>query len=68
MNEIILQYANYIEKNMQTGTPLKSMTKHILNVYQGIPGAKLWRRHLSENMHKPGAGVDLIHQGLKLVG
>jgi tRNA-dihydrouridine synthase A len=52
---------------MKAGTPLKSMTKHILNAYQGIPGAKLWRRHLSENMHKPGAGVDLIHQGLKLV-
>ncbi len=68
MNEIILQYANYVDQNMQAGTPLKSMTKHILNVYQGIPGAKLWRRHLSENMHKPGAGVDLIHQGLKLVG
>lgn len=67
MDEIILEYANYIERNMQLGTPLKSMTKHILNVYQGIPGAKLWRRHLSENMHKPGAGVDLIHQGLKLV-
>lgn len=67
MNDIILEYANYIERNMQLGTPFKSMTKHILNVYQGIPGAKLWRRHLSENMHKPGAGVDLIHQGLKLV-
>jgi tRNA-dihydrouridine synthase A len=67
MNEIMLQYANYVERNMKVGTPLKSMTKHILNVYQGIPGAKLWRRHLSENMHKPGAGVDLIHQGLKLV-
>ncbi len=67
MNDIILQYANYIEKNMKVGTPLKSMAKHILNLYQGIPGAKQWRRHLSENMHKPGAGVDLIHQGLKLV-
>ncbi len=67
MDDIVLQYANYIERNMQLGTPLKSMTKHILNVYQGIPGAKLWRRHLSENMHKPGAGIDLIHQGLKFV-
>jgi len=67
MNDIMLQYASYIERNMEVGTPLKSMTKHILNVYQGIPGAKLWRRHLSENMHKPGAGVDLIHQGLKYV-
>ncbi|MDW3094778.1 MAG: tRNA dihydrouridine(20/20a) synthase DusA [Gammaproteobacteria bacterium] len=68
MNEVILKYAEYVEDNIKNGTPLKSMTKHILNVYQGIPGAKLWRRYLSENMHKPGAGVDLIHQGLELVG
>ncbi len=67
MNDVILNYAKYIEKNMQAGIPLKSMTKHILNVYQGIPGAKLWRRHLSENMHKPEAGVSLIHQGLEYV-
>ena len=67
MHDIMLQYASYVEQNMEVGTPIKSMTKHILNVYQGIPGAKLWRRHLSENMHKPGAGVDLIHEGLKYV-
>ncbi len=67
MNEIILKYAEYVEQNMRIGTPLKSMTKHILNVYQGIPGAKHWRRHLSENMHKPEAGVDLIHQGMEKV-
>ncbi len=68
MNEIVLKYAEYVEANIINGTPLKSMTKHILNVYQGIPGAKLWRRHLSENMHKPGVGADLIHQSLEFVG
>lgn len=68
MADIMLKYAEYIEQNVQAGTPFKSMTKHILNVYQGIPGAKLWRRHLSENMHKPGAGIELIYQGLELVG
>ena len=67
MNDVINQYAVYVEKNMQQGTPLKSMTKHILNVYQGIPGAKHWRRHLSENMHKPNASVELIYQGLEKI-
>jgi len=43
------------------------MTKHILNLYQGIPGAKKWRRHLSENMHKPDVGVDLIYQSLEKI-
>ncbi len=67
MNEIITEYAKYIENNLQQGVPLKSMTKHILNLYQGVPGAKMWRRHLSENMHKPDADVGLIYQGLELL-
>ena len=65
MNDVINEYAVYVEKNLKQGIPLKSMTKHILNVYQGIPGAKRWRRHLSENMHKVDANVDLIYQGLE---
>ncbi len=65
MNDVIHEYAMYVEKNIKQGIPLKSMAKHILNLYQGIPGAKKWRRHLSENMHKPDVGVDLIYQGLE---
>ena len=65
IDEIILEYANYIEKNMQTGVPFKCMAKHMLNLYQNVPGAKLWRRYLSEHMHKPGAGVELIYQALE---
>lgn len=64
---IVLAYTDYIEKNMRVGVPFKCMAKHMLNLYQNIPGAKAWRRHLSENMHKPGAGVELIHQGLELL-
>lgn len=67
MSEIISEYAHYVQDNIKQGIPLKSMTKHILNVYQGVPGAKKWRRHLSENMHKQGAGVELIYQGLEKV-
>lgn len=67
MNDVIHKYAAYVEKNIKQGIPLKSMTKHILNLYQGIPGAKKWRRHLSENMHKPDVGVDLIYQSLEKI-
>lgn len=67
MNEVVAEYAKYVSCNVEQGVPLKSMTKHILNVYQGIPGAKKWRRHLSENMHKPEANVDLIYQGMEKV-
>ena len=65
--DIILQYANYVGDNLEAGVPLNSMTKHLLNVFQGVPGAKQWRRHLSENVHKPGRGVELIHEGLDIL-
>ena len=67
IREIILKYTEYMEDNIRIGIPLKSMAKHILNLYQGVPGAKQWRRHLSENMHKSDVGIELIHQGLEKV-
>ena len=65
--KIVLAYAKYMQQHMQTGVPLKSMAKHLLNLYQSVPGAKAWRRHLSENMHKPGARVEVIYQALDLI-
>ena len=67
IDDVVVNYAQYIEKNMQNGVPLKCMSKHMLNLYQNVPGAKLWRRYLSENMHKQGVGVELIYQGLELI-
>ena len=67
IDDVVIKYANYIEENIQTGVPFKCMAKHMLNLYQNIPGAKLWRRHLSENMHKPGVGVELIQQASELL-
>ena len=67
MDDIVIKYADYIKNNMKTGVPLKCMSKHMLNLYQNIPGAKQWRRHLSENMHKPGVGVELIYEGLEII-
>ena len=64
VEDIIQQYNCYVEDNLKSGVPLSSMTKHILNLYQGVAGAKHWRRYLSENMHKQGAGVEVIHGAL----
>ncbi len=67
VNQVIEKYALYVEDNVRQGVPFKAMTKHLLNVFQGIPGAKKWRRHLSENMHKPGSSTDLIYQALEMI-
>lgn len=57
----------YIEQRMSEGRPLKSITRHLLGVFQGVPGARRWRRHLSENAHLPGAGIHTLREALALV-
>ncbi len=57
----------YIEAQLAQGTYLGHITRHILGIFQGIPGARQWRRYLSENAHKPGSGVPVVEQALSFV-
>ncbi|WP_084536848.1 tRNA dihydrouridine(20/20a) synthase DusA [Azospirillum halopraeferens] len=57
----------YAEAQVTAGTPLACITRHMLGLFQGLPGARAWRRHLSENAHRPGAGPDLLRQAAALV-
>lgn len=66
-HEIVELMLPYIERRMQQGRPLKSITRHMLGLFQGKAGARRWRRHLSENAHLPGAGINVIRDALKLV-
>lgn len=65
--EVIRALYPYIEAELSKGTYLGHITRHILGIFQGIPGARQWRRHLSENAHKPGAGIDVVEQALSMV-
>ncbi len=66
-HEIIQTMLPYIEQRMSQGRPIKSITRHLLGVFQGQPGARAWRRHLSENAHLKGAGIEVIADALALV-
>ena len=66
-HEIINKMLPYIEQRMTQGRPVKSITRHLLGLFQGQPGAKAWRRHLSENAHLKGAGIEVIENALNLV-
>lgn len=57
----------WAEQQVGQGVPLHCITRHILGLFQGRPGAKAWRRHLSENAHRPGAGVGVIRDALARV-
>ncbi len=54
----------YIEDELGKGTRLNSITRHMLGLFQGLPGARRWRRMLSENAHKDGAGVEVLRSAL----
>ena len=57
-HQILEDLIPYLEEGMAAGVPLQAMTRHILDLFQGQPGAKRWRRTLSENVHRPGAGIE----------
>ena len=59
-NEIVERVIAYAERELAEGTPLKAMTRHILGLFQGLPGARAWRRELSETAHRAGAGSEVI--------
>jgi tRNA-dihydrouridine synthase A len=54
----------YIEEERRRGTPLHAITRHMLGAFQGRPGARAWRRTLSEGTHRPGAGPELVRRAL----
>ncbi|KDM90358.1 tRNA dihydrouridine(20/20a) synthase DusA [Photobacterium galatheae] len=54
----------YIERQLANGSYLGHITRHMLGLFQNMPGARQWRRHISENAHKPGAGIEVVQQAL----
>jgi tRNA-dihydrouridine synthase A len=62
--EVVAAFLPYVEVQRTAGVPLKCMTRHILGLFNGMPQARLWRRHLSEAAHKPGAGPEVIAAAL----
>lgn len=54
----------YIEAERTGGVPLHAITRHMLGAFQGRPGARQWRRVLSEGAHRPGAGPELVERAL----
>lgn len=57
----------YIEQQLSQGVYLNHITRHMLGTFQNCKGARQWRRYLSENAHKPGAGIDVVETALGFV-
>jgi tRNA-dihydrouridine synthase A len=60
----VLQMLPYIEAHLLKGGKLGQVTRHMLGLFAGQPGARQWRRILSEGAHKSGAGPELVQHAL----
>ena len=60
--EVLEAYMEYMQRQMSRGVYLKQMSRHLLGLFSGQNGAKAWRRYISENAHKEGAGIEVIEK------
>lgn len=65
---IIRSLFPYIEEQCSRGAPLHHISRHTLGFFHGQNGARLYRRHISENAHRRDAGPEIMEQALKLMG
>jgi len=63
--EVVEKYIHYVEQQLLKDVPLGKLLRPLLGLFKGTPGARLFRQHLSENMYKENAGVEVIEKALK---
>lgn len=64
---VVRAYLPYIERQLARGVYLRRLTRPLLGLFRGQPGARHWRRHLSEHAPKRGAGAEVVCEALRLV-
>lgn len=67
-HEIIAALCDYADQVLSQGGALKHLSRHIVGLFQQRPGARQWRRYLSEQAHRDGADSAVIQQAAALVG
>jgi tRNA-dihydrouridine synthase A len=65
--EVVAAYEPYIAHQLESGTRLSDMTRHMLGLFAGQPGARAWRRHLSTYAVKRGANLQVLRDALSHV-
>jgi tRNA-dihydrouridine synthase A len=57
----------YVADELASGARLNQMTRHILGLFHGQPRARAFRRHLAENAHVEGAGIEVLEAARHIV-
>ena len=66
-HEIVRRLLPYVAAETADGTPLSAMARPLFGLFQGQPGAKAWRRRLTEGAAQPAAGSEVVAEALTLV-
>ncbi len=65
--EVLEAMYPYIESQLSKGANLNHMSRHMLGLFQGMPGARQWRRYISENAFKPNAGIEVLQSAFNKI-
>ncbi|WP_440223953.1 tRNA dihydrouridine(20/20a) synthase DusA [Dokdonella sp. MW10] len=64
-DDIVARMRGYTDAHIAAGGRLQHITRHMLGLYQGLPGARAWRRVLSENAHRADADWSVVERALE---
>jgi len=67
LDAAVEEYCMHVERALATGTRLHTLVKPMLGLFNGRPGARQFRRHLSENAVQDGAGITVLREALAMV-
>ena len=66
-HDIVARMAGYIEEELRCGTPLRAVTRHMIGLFQGLPGARAWRRCLSEEAGRKDADARILFDAVTCI-
>ena len=65
--DVVERMLPYIERELKQGERLGRITRHMVGLFAGMPGARAWRRYISENAYTDGAGTEVLLEALDAV-
>ena len=65
--DVLRQYVDYAAEQVAAGVSVHHVVRHTTGLFQGLPGARAFRRHLAEQSCRSGAGVSCLHDAMELV-
>jgi tRNA-dihydrouridine synthase A len=63
---VIEALLTYTERHLRAGGRLNNIARHVLGLYHGRPRARAFRRHLSEQAPRPGAGAEVLVEAMEI--